>query len=225
MEWSLLAGVPPDDRDRFLGIARSRRYDRGDVVFVAGVPGDSLHLIASGKFAVRANTEVGDMALLNLLSEGDCFGELALIGPDTTRTAMVTALEPGETLLVHRSEFERLRDEHPSVDRVLVSILSMQVRRLSERLVETMYLPVDARIYRRVLTAAGMWGGAGPGAVIPLTQEDVAGLAGTTRPTANRVLRQAEASGLLALRRGRIQLLDPVAMAAEAGGGPPGLSS
>lgn len=45
--------------------------------------------------------------------------------------------------------------------------------------------------------------------MIPLTQEDVAELAGTTRSTANRALRQAEESGLLRIGRGRIELLDP----------------
>jgi CRP-like cAMP-binding protein len=49
--------------------------------------------------------------------------------------------------------------------------------------------------------------------VIPLIQEDVAALAGTSRATVNRVLRDAEARGLVELGRGRTVLLDPDGLA------------
>jgi len=218
VEWPLLDGVPDQDRQRFLGIARARKYSRGEVVFLAGAPADSLHLVVSGKFAVRVGTETGDMAMLSVLGAGDFFGELALLDPESGRTATITALEASQTLSVGRGEFKRLREEHPLVDGVLVSVLSAQVRRLSTLLVEAMYLPAEVRVYRRLLAAAAMWGGAVAGTVVRLTQEDIAGLAGTTRPTANRVLRQAESSGLLSIKRGRIELIDPRGIAALAAG-------
>ena len=48
---------------------------------------------------------------------------------------------------------------------------------------------------------------------IPLTQEDVAHMAGTTRPTANKVLRSGEDAGMLRISRGRIEILDLAALA------------
>ena len=45
--------------------------------------------------------------------------------------------------------------------------------------------------------------------MIPLSQDDVASLAGATRPTVNSLLKTAESAGLIALRRSRIELLDP----------------
>ena len=53
--------------------------------------------------------------------------------------------------------------------------------------------------------------------LIPLTQEELAQLAGTTRPTANRVLRAAETAGVLKVARGRIEVLDAAAVARRAG--------
>jgi CRP/FNR family cyclic AMP-dependent transcriptional regulator len=209
VKWALLDGLPEEERERFLGIAKTRSYHRGEVIFLAGAPADSLQLIVSGWVAVRAGTEAGDMALLSVMGAGDFFGDIALFNPEWVRTATVTALAACETLSVYRHEFTRLRAVHPSVDQVLVQVLSAQVRRLSTLLVEAMYLPAEARLYRRVLDAAKVWGGSVKGTVIPLTQEDIAELAGTTRSTANRALRQAEESGLLRIGRGRIELLDP----------------
>ena len=48
--------------------------------------------------------------------------------------------------------------------------------------------------------------------VIPLTQDDIASLARTSRPTANRVLKAAEDDGILSVRRSRIEVLDADAL-------------
>jgi CRP-like cAMP-binding protein len=52
--------------------------------------------------------------------------------------------------------------------------------------------------------------------VIPLRQDDLASLAGTTRPTANRVLRHLERDGVIALHRGQVHVLDDDALAIRA---------
>ena len=72
-------------------------------------------------------------------------------------------------------------------------------------------MPADTRILRRLDELAATYG-----AVIPLTQEDLAGLAGTTRATVNRVLRREVESGTIALSRGRITVVDPEAVARRA---------
>jgi CRP-like cAMP-binding protein len=52
--------------------------------------------------------------------------------------------------------------------------------------------------------------------VVPLTQDVVASMAGTTRPTANQVLRAAEQAGLVTISRGRIRVDDPAGLARRA---------
>jgi DNA-binding MarR family transcriptional regulator len=44
--------------------------------------------------------------------------------------------------------------------------------------------------------------------LIPLTQSEIAAMAGSTRHTANRVLRSAEAEGLLERGRNQVRVLD-----------------
>jgi CRP-like cAMP-binding protein len=51
-----------------------------------------------------------------------------------------------------------------------------------------------------------------PGTVVPLTQEELATLAGTSRATVNKVLREEQAAGTIELARGRTTLLDPDAL-------------
>ncbi|HET6551599.1 MAG TPA: Crp/Fnr family transcriptional regulator [Solirubrobacter sp.] len=208
--WPILAGVPEDDARRVLQIARRRVFARREVVFHRGDPADTLHLVHKGHFAVRIGTPLGDTVMLNLIGPGDTFGEIALLDEVGPRSATVVALEAAETRAIHKLDFDALRGRHPAVADVLARALALQVRRLSELLLEAHYVAADRRVLRRLAALGG-------GGVVPLTQEEISNLAGTSRATVNRVLREAQARGELALRRGRIEVLDATALAARAG--------
>ena len=211
MEWRIFAGLPKEDVRAVLALARRSTYRRGEVVFHRHDPADALHLVTKGRFDVRITTSLGDEVALAIWGPGDFFGELAVI-TERDRTATVTALEPGETLVVRGSELRRLAHRHPSLDEVLVRLLAERVAFLSERLVEAYTVDAETRVVRRVLELGRVYGGASP-IVIPLIQDDVAALAGTSRATVNRVLRNAEQRGLVELGRGRTVVVDPEGLA------------
>jgi CRP-like cAMP-binding protein len=204
VEWPLLADLPPEDVRVLLSIARRRTFERGEVVFHRDDPADSLHLIARGRFAARVTTPQGDSVLLEVLGPGQAFGELALLLPGAQRTATVAALEDGETRSVFRDDFTLLQSSHPGVKDVLLRLLAEQLRRASDRIVEAHYVDADTRVRRRLCGLAETYGDG----VVPLTQEDLAAMAGTSRATVNRVLREEAKRGSVALQRGRVTLLD-----------------
>src|SRR5437868_12006755 len=109
MEWPIFAGLPQEDVQAVLGVARKRTFSKGEIVFHRGDPGDSLHLVVSGRFAVRVMTPVGDVATVRIRGPGESFGEMALVHPTAHRSATVGALEPAETRALAYSEFERDR--------------------------------------------------------------------------------------------------------------------
>ena len=211
MQWRIFAGLPEEDVRAMLALARRSTYRRGEVVFHRHDPADAMHLVTKGRLDVRIATALGDEVALAIWGPGDIFGELAVL-TDGNRTATVTALEPGETLVVRGSELRRLAHRHPSLDEVLVRVLAERVAFLSERLVEAYTVDAETRVARRVLELARVYGGGAAPVVIPLIQDELAALAGTSRATVNRVLRDAERRGLVELGRGRTILLDPEGM-------------
>jgi CRP-like cAMP-binding protein len=211
MQWQLLAGIPPDDVRAVLSLARRATYRRGEVVFHHHDPADAVHLIAKGRFDIRITAPHGDVVSLAIRGPGDIFGELAIV-TGAERSATVTALEAGETLVLRGSELRRLARQHSSVDEVLVRVLAEHVGLLSQRLVEAYTVDAETRVVRRVLELGRVYGGAPP-VMIPLIQEDLAALAGTSRATVNRVLRDAETRGFVELGRGRTVLHDPDGLA------------
>lgn len=214
MQWRLVAGVPEEDVRRLVSVARRRTFSRGEVVFHRDDPADSLHLVQKGRFAVRIMTPLGETAMIAIRGPGDSFGEMALVEEGARRAATVAALEDGETLAVYQAEFHRLRKEHPQIDRVLMAFLAGEVRRQNELLLEALYIPVERRVLRRLVELSSTYARAD--GEIPLTQEQLAELAGTSRATVNKVLRTEQGRGTVELRRGRTLILQPDDLARRA---------
>ena len=209
MDVKLLAGLDSEARREVLRIAHRRRFKKHEFVFHEGDVGDSVHLLVTGRVAVRVTTTFGSIVTFDVMSTGDSFGEQALLNEAGRRTATIQALEPVETMVLFRDAFAALRRAHPQVERVLVEMLAAQVRRLSTQLLEALYVPVETRVLRRLVELANAYSDADTSCVtIPLTQDDLATMAGTTRPTANRVLQRASEHGAVALGRSRVDITD-----------------
>ena len=98
-----------DQVRELLQVARRRRFSRNEVVFHRDDPGDSLHLISKGRFAIQVMTPLGETATIAIRGPGESFGEMALVG-GARRSATVLALEDGETFSIYQP---RVR-AHPS---------------------------------------------------------------------------------------------------------------
>jgi CRP/FNR family transcriptional regulator, cyclic AMP receptor protein len=217
MRWALLSELPAADRERILAAARRREFRRAQAVFREGDPADSMHLIEDGVFAVEVATRGGERSMVNVLGPGAFFGELSLVtaAHHARRTASVIALSAGQTLALGATAFAELRERHPEVERLLVAALAQRVDELSGQLLEALYADVHLRVYRRLLALADVF----PDATIPLSQEDIATMAGAARPTVNQVLQRLVADGVVTLGRRQIAIRDVPALraAAEAG--------
>lgn len=213
VEWEILRGLGAAERREVMALATRHRYRSGDTLFHAGDPAASVHLLERGHVAIRIVDLGGTMLTLEVLGPGSAFGEQALLTPDARRTASCVAIGRVETRQLDRAVFADLQRREPSVTTVLVEVLAAQVRRLSEQLIDAHTLPAEDRVVKHLGRLARSFGD-GTSAVVPLTQEELASLAGTTRPTANRALQQLAEIGTVVLGRGRIEIPDLAALTA-----------
>ena len=200
-----------------LASGRRRRFAAREVVFHEGDPADSFLLLDTGRVAVRAATPVGDVVTFAVLGPGDVLGELALIGGGARRSATVVALEDLEAWSFTADTFHRLRRDVAGADAFFLQTLADDVRRLSGLLLEALYLPVEARVLRRLIDLERTYRQGSPPTDVPLNQDTLASLAGSSRATVNKVLRAAETGGLVSLRRGGVVVLDPEGLARRGG--------
>jgi CRP-like cAMP-binding protein len=194
---------------------RPRHFRAGEVVFHQGDPCDCLFVLRTGRVAVRAVTAEGEELTVGLLAGPDAFGEVGLIRSDHHHTATVVALTAVDAVSVPATRFHALRVEHPELTEWLLRTLTARLERTMALLADALYLDADRRVVRRLLDCRRSFGVTGD-EPLPLTQDDVAAMAGVTRPTANRALRRLEASGLVRLGRRHIEVLDEAALEALA---------
>jgi CRP-like cAMP-binding protein len=218
MDWPMLASLDVDERAAVVAAARRRTFRKGEVVFHEGDPADAMHLVAAGHLAVQVSTPDGERVTLTVLSPGDSVGELSLVrrGAPERRSATVVALDAAETRVLGVGVFQELCLSHPAVQDLVVAALADRVRDLSARLLESMYVGLDRRLYRRLLDLAEVYATGTGATVVPLTQEQLADLVGGTRPTVNQVLQRLQAQQVIELGRGRLTVLDVAALRRKA---------
>ena len=146
----MLRGLSAAERGALAALLRRRRYRRDEVVFHQGDPGETLHLVRSGRLKVVNPGESGEEAVLTIVGPGDLFGELTLLdgGP---RSATVVALEEVETATLSRADFLALLRRNPPVVEALLAALARTIRRLTEEVTDLMFLDLRGRLVKKLL--------------------------------------------------------------------------
>jgi CRP/FNR family transcriptional regulator/CRP/FNR family cyclic AMP-dependent transcriptional regulator len=218
----LFEGVDLDAMDACLACLRVRRFRRDETVFHQGDVGNALHVIASGAVkVVLPSPDAGEPAILAALGPGDFFGELALLDGDP-HSASVIALEPTETLVLGRADFERLFETEPGLRRALVASLARHLRRLTGHVEALHFLDLRERLALRIaelaVDEAGEAGSSRTGEVHldrHYTQSELAGMVGGSRESVNRILAEFVARGLIRFERDTLVVPDIGRLATE----------
>lgn len=210
MDWGFLGGLPEAERQAVQERMVPRRFRRREIVFHEGDLGDRLYLVTKGRLLARVLTSEGEESALALHGVGDMLGELILLNGNDRRSATIVALEPSELMSLSATDVNELRKMYPSVDEALDQVIAERMSTLLKLLQEARYLPADKRVLRRIMTLEPHFetGNSDSLTEIRITQEDLAAMAGTTRPTANRALQRAEKSGAISIARRRISIVD-----------------
>jgi CRP/FNR family transcriptional regulator/CRP/FNR family cyclic AMP-dependent transcriptional regulator len=199
-------------------LLRRRAYRRGEVVFHQGDPGDTLHMVLSGRVKVVVAAESGEEVVLFVLGPHELFGEIALLdsGP---RTATVVALEPLETAILRREDFLNLLRRSPAALEGVLAALAASLRRTTDEIADFVGLDLHGRLAKKLLGLAEEYGrpvGETIEIDLSLTQEELAAMVGATRASVNKLLGIYEDRGAIARRGRHIAILRPGVLEAAA---------
>lgn len=202
-------------------LARPRLLRSGDVICRKGEESHSLYVVDRGRVRISVTSEDGREIVLNVLDEGEVFGEIALAdgGP---RTADASALEPMRLLVLDRAELVPYLQRHADVALRMLAGMARRLRWVAGTLEDSSFLELPARMAKRLLVLGRTFGvtvPAGRRLVIALPQRELAGHMGVSRESVNRLLQGWVQEGLIALDKGAIVLRDVPALEAIAGPG------
>lgn len=162
-----------------------------------------VHVVLSGWVGHQIVTAGGETATLDVVGRGEIVGNVA--GTPSAGTAVT--LGPVETLRLPASLLGSLHAQHPALNEALLAGWAARFARLRAALTDAMFAPVDVRVLRRLVELCDQIPEVET-LEITLSQDEIASLTGSTRPTVNRALRRAEAEGILTVGRRSIVVVD-----------------
>jgi CRP-like cAMP-binding protein len=189
------------DLKRMLGtLATEIEVAAGQAIFEEGDDGDALYAVIKGALEVSVLSQDGRKLALDVMREGDLFGEIALFDPGP-RTATVTAIERSLLLRIRNAEILREVRTAPELAIDLINLAGRRMRWMHSQLREQVFLPMATRLARKVLHLAPE-DPKGP-ARLTLTQSDLAGHVGATREAVSKTLATWKRLGVVeATRKG-----------------------
>jgi CRP/FNR family transcriptional regulator, cyclic AMP receptor protein len=191
--------------DSMATIATIRRYRRGEVVAHAGDFAESLLVVVSGRLACRYQTFHGDQTLAGVSGPGAFVAAYSVLGTVKRHPATIVAMEDTVVRLLRADQFESFVREQPEILRVLATALANESARFGEQLNVAYWEKAEVRVRRNVCELAEMAWHDGPGPVsVTLTHEDVAAMAGVSRPTASTTIRSGVDAGVFRWGRGKL---------------------
>jgi Cyclic nucleotide-binding domain len=114
----LFSDLKPDELIAVIRGLRLATFEPGEIIVSQGEPGQSLFVVASGQARAYLKDKGGRSVQVRELSDGDFFGEIALM-LGSPRTATITARTRCELLELGRSELDAVARSHPRVREVL----------------------------------------------------------------------------------------------------------
>lgn len=209
---SLFQSLSHSDRECLAASLKRRSLKRGEALFRKGDEGTSLYIVKTGSVKVVLPSDMGDEVAAAILSEGEFFGEMALLD-GMPRSADVVALESSELLALRQGDFLAFLKGNEGAIQAIFSYLSMRLRRTDELLENAHFLNISTRFARRLVELSQKHGHRKAGGELieidlRLTQKDLASIVGTTRESINKELRILREKGLVNTEGNTLQILD-----------------
>lgn len=204
---ALFGQLQPDVLKRLASYSHVKAVSAGTTIFQRGDPGDSLFAVFTGSIKISNRASDGKDAVLNLISPGQIFGEIALLDGQP-RTADAAAVTDCHLMVIDRRDFIPLLSDHPETALKLIELLCSRLRHTSEQVEDTMFLNLPGRLAKTLLWLSRGATSSKPRKV-SITQREIGQMIGMSRESTNKQLREWEESSWVRLERGGVVVLDP----------------
>src|ERR1700719_4329868 len=191
---------------------RQRALARGETIFSKGDPGSGLMGVLSGSVKISVPSADARDIVLNIMHEGDIFGEIALLD-GRPRTADATAMTDCELMVIERRDFLDLVRSQPEIALKLMEVLCARLRHTSEQVEDVLFLDLPGRL-AKILLQLTEKAKASQARRVAITQREIGQMIGMSRESTNKQLRDWEDRNWVRLERGGVVVLKPDALAA-----------
>lgn len=198
------------DIETIIEIAESRRYKKDSMILMEEEAGRTFFIILDGKVKISRISDDGREVILSILREGDFFGEISILD-GMARSANVTAFEDSELILIRKDAFFDILYRYPQVSIALLKELASRIRKSDSQIKSLSLKDATGKVANAILMLASNVGQVRGSHVeilgLPL-QQDMANMAGTSRETISRVLKNLIEQGYVVKSGNKLVITD-----------------
>lgn len=188
-------------------IANYKKWPSGTTIFQRGDEGGYMLVIVSGRIKLSLITPQGKELSLRHLEAGSILGEMAILD-NAPRSADATTAATTEAYLISKRDFQTFLDAHPEALTAIIHYLCTRLRETTDQLETIALYDLDARVARFFLsTLKQIHGEELPDSAnlqLALSQSEIAGILGASRPKINRAIVSLEEKGAISRSEGII---------------------
>jgi CRP-like cAMP-binding protein len=213
----LFGQLPAAAIERLGSYMKRRRLPRGSTIFEKDDPGTGMMGILSGSVKISVPSVDGRDIVLNIMHEGDIFGEIALLDGHP-RTADATAMTDCELMVIERRDFIPFLRSEPELAIEIIKMLCSRLRRTTDQVQDLSFLNLPTRLAKALVRLTDAEAPE-PGRKIAITQREISQIIGRSRESTNKQLSIWAKRGWIGLQRGSISVLrrDKIAQIAAEG--------
>ncbi|WP_035529179.1 Crp/Fnr family transcriptional regulator [Haliea salexigens] len=191
--------------------ARRQCLPKKGQLFLRGSRPDALFCLLSGKVRLSVTGASGREALLNVVPPGHWFGEASVFSGEA-RAHDAFAEEDSELLVVPAKVLHRLVHDQPAFLLEFLRLMGIRYKLTLERMDDSVLQPLPTRLALKLLALANTAEAEDTsltGCQLRVSQESLAQILGVSRQSINKLLKQWEHAGIIAVRYRTIDLLAP----------------
>lgn len=198
----LLADLTDDEMVSVEAATTTTDLQRGDLLFAEDEASTDLHVVVSGRIAISKRSVDGRESMVALMERGDLVGEMSLFD-DGLRSAEARALEASQVLSIPFAPLRAIYQTRPDLLWGVVALLAGRLRNTNTALADSVFLDVTGRTAKRLLELAGDE----DEFVLPITQEELAGMVGASRERVNKAIASFVRLGWIDQRERRYRII------------------
>ncbi len=175
---------------------RQIEFRKRQILFSQGEPAKNIFYIQEGSVKLAVTSAAGKEAVVTVLGPGDFLGESCLAGQPLW-IATATAMTPGRSLVVEKTEMLRLlHADHEFSDQFISYMVSRNLR-TEEDLIDQLFNSSEKRLARTLLLLA-RYGKPNQALTVPkVSQTVLAEMIGTTRTRVNYFMNKFRKLGFI----------------------------
>lgn len=193
------------------GLIMERNFNKGRIIFVEGEPGEAVFFLKEGRIKITKQTEDGREQILHFIYPGEIFAEVVLFDGGSY-PASAEVVEDSRVGMIRNADMERIILNNSGIALGILKIMSKRLRLAQKQINELALMDTSRRMASTLIFLAAEQGvhceGLGLVIDIPLTNQDLANMIGTSRETANRILNDMRRQKTIKINKKQIMITD-----------------